>query len=544
MTKLRDLASFEEPVEPGTQGEVILQRFQSSPHLQAIPVVDLNGNPLGLIERSAFLVRMSAQYGHALWSKRPISDWLPASPMIADCEMTIDEFCGDILTERGADLMHGCLVSCEGKYGGVVHMVGLLQATASSAAERASEMTLLAEAADRSRETAEAALAAKSQFLGVMSHEIRTPLNGVLSVAEIVLRKSNQPDLEPFLRTIIESGGVLLRLLNDALDLTRAEASGLQLEEAPLQVARIVDDVRGLWSAQAELKGIELGCLYEGPQDICIQGDAVRLRQIVNNMTGNALKFTTEGRVDVLIRARDDRQGVSLTIEVADTGPGIPPERLDCIFEPFQQTDAGVRMGGAGLGLAVCRQLAINMNGSIHAENRDQGGAVFRFEAAFPRVAAEASQGSETADETIDSDRPISVLVVDDNPTNRMVATTLCEMYGCRTATAENGAEAVEMARTDQYDLILMDIMMPVMDGTEATRRIRSGGGPASRVPILALTANADLADAAFYRHCGVNGVVEKPIRPEQLLAAMNAVLQIDPDAPAPGQDEIERLSA
>jgi len=462
--------------------------------------------------------------------------------MVADGEMTVEEFCGDILTDRAADLTHGCLVTCEGKYAGLVHMMGLLQATAASAAERAGEMTLLAEAADRSRKIAEAALAAKSQFLGIMSHEIRTPLNGVLSVAEIVRRKSTQPELDPFLRTIIESGGVLLRLLNDALDLTRAEASGLQLDEAPIEVAQIVEDVRGLWSAQAELKGIELGCSFEGPDDLYIQADGVRLRQIVNNMTGNALKFTAQGRVDVRIRIEDDTSQAKLTIEVADTGPGIPADRLDSIFEPFQQTEGGVKMGGAGLGLAVCRQLAIKMNGSIQAENLPQGGAVFRFEAEFPKVCAQPQQDTEAVEETIVSDHQISVLVVDDNPTNRMVATTLCEMYGCRTETAENGAEAVEMARTGRFDLILMDIMMPVMDGTEATRRIRSGGGPASRVPILALTANADLSDAAFYKHCGVNGVVEKPIRPEQLLSAMNTVLQIDPDEMQP--DEVERLSA
>jgi CheY-like chemotaxis protein len=213
--------------------------------------------------------------------------------------------------------------------------------------------------------------------------------------------------------------------------------------------------------------------------------------------------------------------------EVADTGPGVPADRREEIFSPFNQTETGVRLGGAGLGLAVCRQIIERMNGTIAARQNPGGGAIFAFEAPLYHVPAPAEAESPVLPAEA-ADGALHVLIADDNATNRLVAATLCEMFGCTSEAVADGAEAVEAAASGRFDLVLMDIKMPGMDGIEATRRIRSGAGAWSQLPIIAVTANADPTDAAFYRASGMNGVVEKPLKPERLLAAMSAVLQIE----------------
>lgn len=518
MTLLLDIAPHIPPVSPNTPGAEIYERFQEEPDTLAIAVVEENGAPVGLVERNAFLVLMAAQHGYALWSKRPASHMMKRDPVVADGDVTLEEFFGSVLAERPSELLHGFIVTCGGRYAGVGTALALLQASAAAASTHAETMSRLAWEANE-------AAATKGRFLAVMSHEIRTPLNGVLAVAEIVKRKSEQPDLAPFIDTILESGGALLRLLNDALDLSRAEAAGLGLDEAPLQASRILEDVAGLWNAQAELKGLEVRAAYEGPVDLWVLADALRLRQVLNNLVGNALKFTHDGHVEVRLTATVEGDYVRLSGVVTDTGPGIPDDRLEAVFAPFQQTEEGVRQGGAGLGLAVCRQIVERMNGTIVARPR-KAGAELVFELPLHRLPA--PQAEAPVSETVEAGEAVHVLIVDDNATNRLVAQTLCEMFGCSSEAVDNGEDAVVAVTSGRFDLVLMDIKMPGIDGVEATRRIRSGGGAASQAPILALTANADPSDAAFYRLCGMNGVVEKPIKPERLLAAMSAVLQVD----------------
>src|SRR5579859_507818 len=517
MTLLLDIAPFSPPATPRNTGRDIYRQFEDDPDLMVIAVVDDDGRPVGLVERNAFLVRMAAQYGYELWSRRPISHWMKTDPLIADGDMTVEEFCGRVLEERPSELFQGFIVTCAGRYAGVGTALSLLQVTAAATASHAAVMAGLAK-------DAQDALAAKGRFLAVMSHEIRTPLNGVLAVAEIIRRKSRQADLEPLVDTILQSGGTLLRLLNDALDLSRAEASGLELHEEPMLTPWVIDDVVALWSAQAELKGVSLSAAYDGPADLWVLADRVRVQQVINNLVSNAIKFAPGGAADVRLRAERQGDYVALAGEVSDNGPGVPADRLETIFNPFQQTEDGVRLGGAGLGLAVCRQILERMDGRIEALANPGGGALFRFAAPLHWLPEPASATTVACPVTA-AGGALHVLIVDDNATNRMVAQTLCEMFGCTCEAVEDGAKAVAAAATGAFGLVLMDIKMPGMDGVEATRLIRSGRQAGALIPILALTANADPADAAVYRQCGMNGVVEKPIKPERLLEAMSAVL-------------------
>lgn len=531
---LLDLIQPIYPIAPDTQGQMVYDRFQAEPDTLAIAVVDAEGRPVGLVERNAFFVAMAAQYGRALYALRPISLLMNPAPLVAEGDTRVADFTGQVLADRPSDLLKGFVVTQGGRYAGVGSALSLLQVTNAANRAHAEEMTCLAAAFDDARREAQAALGAKSQFLAVMSHEIRTPLNGVLAIADILARRISDESLTPYVRTIQDSGQTLLRLLTDALDLARADAGRLELSEEGFCAPGLLDDLSALWTARAEQKGLSLDFAYDGAPGQWALGDAVRIKQVFNNLIGNALKFTRQGRVSVRLRARREDVYVHLDGEVRDTGVGVPPERLRTIFEPFSQTEAGVREGGAGLGLSICRQLVSQMGGAIAAEPNPDGGTVFRF--TFPLFDVpepEAPASPEVEDLAAGAAARLHVLIADDNATNRLVAETLCGMFGFTCESVEDGLQAVEAAASGRFDLVLMDIKMPNLDGVGATRRIRSLAGAAADMPILAVTANADPWDAASYLAQGMDGVVEKPVKAERLLAAIGALFDEEARAAA-----------
>jgi signal transduction histidine kinase/ActR/RegA family two-component response regulator len=530
---LLDLIQCSEPISPDLVGERVYERFEAEPDALAIAVVDAEGRPVGLMERNAFFLAMAAQYGRALYARRPVSLLMTAEPLVVDSDVPVAEFCGQVLAERPSELLKGFIVTQGGRYAGVGSALSLLQATSAANRAHADEMEALADAMNRAKLDAQAALTAKSQFLAVMSHEIRTPLNGVLAIADILERKLVQPELAPYVRSIQDSGETLLRLLTDALDLSRAEAGRLELNEDGFAVARVTEDLAALWGARAELAGLTLRVGYEGAPGQWALGDEIRIKQVFNNLIGNALKFTELGGVEVVLRARRDGVYVHLEGEVSDTGSGVPQDRLASIFQPFSQTEAGMRQGGAGLGLSICRQLVDQMGGAIRAERGSVAGTRYTVEIPLFDVPAPSATAAEVQAEATRAGGELHILIADDNPTNRLVAETLCEMFGCTTESVENGVQAVAAAASGRFDLVLMDIKMPELDGVGATRRIRALPGPCADLPILALTANADPWDAAGYLAQGMNGVVEKPIKAERLMSAINQLFDAERRAAA-----------
>lgn len=508
---LFDLAEPVTPIGPTTLGSVIYERFQAAPDLLNIAVIDDDGWPLGLIERNDFSLKMGSQFGRSLYAGRPASLVMDPAPHVVEGSVRIDDFTADTLSDCPANLLRGFIVTREGRYAGVGSALSLLQAQSVSVRRHAAQ--------------AQAALRAKSEFLAVMSHEIRTPLNGVLAVADLVQRQLTQAELRPFVQTIIDSGQTLLRLLNDALDLSRAEAGRLELLPAPLRLTALVEDVDALWRPRAQEAGLRFETTLEAEGDPWVMGDAVRLKQILNNLVGNALKFTKAGLVEVALQARGVNADVRLRVEVRDTGSGIAEAQLRDLFNPFSQTDSGRRAGGAGLGLSICRQLAEQMGGAVSAFSRLAQGSVFTFEVTLPRAADPVVAAAPSSLEPPSQGAAAHVLIADDNAANRLVAETLCGMFDCTFESVENGAEALERYRQGRFDLVLMDIKMPVMDGLEATRRIRSLEEGREHRPIIALTANADPRDAQAYLAAGMDAVVEKPIKPEALLAVMRRLL-------------------
>lgn len=512
------------PVGAEALGAEVFDRFQSEPNTLAIAVVDAERRPVGLVERNAFTLKMAAEFGRALYAKRPVSALMETQPYVADVAAEADSFLQSLSAADMGVLLKGFIVVKDGRYYGVGAALHVLQAGAAVYRRQAETLA-------RAEAEAQASSRAKSEFLAVMSHEIRTPLNGVLGLAALLEREMTQEGLKPYVRTILDSGKLLLRLLTDALDMSRAQAGVLELETAPVHIDQMGADLLALWKAPAEAKAIRLSVACDTIGHDWVIADEMRIKQLLNNLIGNALKFTPSGEVAVTLRSRGANGRVVVEGVVDDSGPGVPAEAAATIFSPFNTGNAGREGAGAGLGLAICRQIVERMNGAICVETSPQGGARFRFSldlsAASPEArAAAVAMVEPTAHETL------HVLVVDDNATNRLVAGKLLETFGCTADFAEHGAAAVEAVGARRYDLVLMDIKMPVMGGVEATRAIRQIPG-LSRLPILALTANSDHRDADTYRAAGMNGVCSKPIQTEALLNAIRLALADAEEEPA-----------
>ena len=375
---------------------------------------------------------------------------------------------------------------------------------------------------------AEAASVAKSEFLANMSHEIRTPLNGVLAMAH-VLEKADLPPREKEAAALIcASGEMLERLLSDILDIAKVEAGRLEIETAPFHAGDLARNAGRLCRAKAEEKGVRLTVAVDPAADRVWLGDAVRVRQVILNLLSNAVKFTDVG--DVHLRLELDDAG-RLLFTVSDTGVGFDAAFRERLFDRFQQADGSItrRFGGSGLGLAICRQLADMMGGHLDCDSTPGEGAEFRFTLALPPAdettpeAAPAAQGPAAPGLA----PTLRLLIADDHPTNRKVVEIILAGAGLEITAVDNGLEAVRAHSLGGYDLVLMDMQMPVMDGLTATAEIRAAEARAGapRVPIVMLTANALPEHIRAGRLAGADGHLTKPIAPATLFAAINDAL-------------------
>jgi len=524
MPTLEVLTERAEAVSPQTPGIDVFARFESEPGTLVIPVVE-NGRPVGLVERNAFLLKIASPLGHAQYANRPVLHVMDPEPAVVEAGVSIDAFCDVLLKGGPAALMRGFIVTREGRYHGVGTAGSLLQAVNELQREQNLELAEQARVLSDTRTQALASARDKSQFLAIMSHELRTPMNGVLAVAELLRRQPLNAQSHAHINTIVESSEALLRILQDALDLSRAEAGELDLHPAPTPLRALMDDIQATWAPRASQDNVTLMVSYEGDTELAAVIDGARVTQLFNNLIGNALNFARNGVVEAGLKAVADGDRIRLEARVRDDGAGVDADRVDAIFEPFVH---GSGQDGAGLGLAICRQIVDRMGGRIWAENNPGRGATFAFDLDVERTQVEASAVSNVENFGSEGDLGSSphILIVDDNATNRVVAQALCEMFGCTSETAEDGVEALEAVQERRFDLILMDIKMPRMDGVQATQAIRALTGPARNIPIVALTANADPDDARKYLTIGMAAVVEKPIKPERLRMAMNLALE------------------
>ncbi len=362
-----------------------------------------------------------------------------------------------------------------------------------------------------------------------MSHEIRTPLNGVLGMAQVMAAEALSPTQRERVQIIQKSGETLLAILNDVLDLAKIEAGKLELETAPFDAAELARGAHGAFGGIAEQKDLRFELTVEPEAKGVYLGDGTRVRQILYNLVSNALKFTERGEVRVTIAAADP----GLTIRVRDTGIGIPADRLDQLFEKFEQADASTtrRFGGTGLGLSICRDLVRLMNGTVSVESEVGRGSCFTATLPLPHVAEEAAvvrhePAPHPAAEPMEAGS-LRVLAAEDNAVNQLVLRTMLQQVGIEPTIVGDGRAAVEAWEAGAWDIILMDVHMPVMDGVSATRAIRQREAAAGRAPtpILALTANAMSHQVAEYIASGMDGFVAKPIEISALFTAIETAL-------------------
>jgi signal transduction histidine kinase/DNA-binding response OmpR family regulator len=394
------------------------------------------------------------------------------------------------------------------------------------------------------RDAAEAAARARSEFLSVMSHEIRTPLNGVIGVAGLLEEMELGPAQRDYVRLIRQSGDHLLGLINDILDFSRLEAERVQLEEVDFNPKALVEGIIGMFLTQANAKGLHLSACITGSVPTAVAGDPGRLRQILINLVGNAIKFTDQGWVSLNVDhvvATADANGlhaasdeptdeaavvtppdIRLLLSVADSGIGMVPEAIERMFQEFTQMDGSTsrRFGGSGLGLAICRRLVERMGGAITVESQPGIGSTFRFDVMMK------SAKTEPADDLAPDAEPVAqsalrVLVAEDNPTNRLVAIRLLQRLGHQALAVDNGTEAISALALAKYDLILMDVMMPEMDGLTATRLIRASEPDDQHIAIVGLTAGSSAENMTACLDAGMDAMTTKPVTLARLREAI-----------------------
>ncbi|WP_147819710.1 ATP-binding protein [Salidesulfovibrio onnuriiensis] len=382
------------------------------------------------------------------------------------------------------------------------------------------------------KKKADAAARAKSAFLANMSHEIRTPLNAILGMTELALKAEDQDSRAHYLQNVLEAGTSLLTVINDILDFSKIEAQKLTLEKIDFSLTTVLDTLMEIHSIQAKGKQLDISCHMDSSVPDCLRGDPSRLRQVLINLVANAIKFTPRGSIHISVRNKPlnghpGSKAVRLEFAVQDTGIGIPEDKQQAIFESFLQADDSVtrKHGGTGLGLAISKLLVDLMHGRIHVQSEPGKGSTFSFTAEFEAGDPEKIQKGEPAGEpaTLPDMPALSILLADDNALNRKLAATILKEQGHDVTTVENGHDAIALLKAGKFDMVLMDVQMPVMDGITATRIIRdpNSGVIDPEIPVIALTAHALKGDKERFLEAGMDAYLSKPISMKRFLAVI-----------------------
>ncbi|RYG33567.1 MAG: response regulator [Burkholderiales bacterium] len=477
-----DIARQTQAASPETLGGRIFVWFDQDPDLHIIPIVQ-NGKPLGLVTRQRLLEHFSHKFGRELWEKRPIAQLMNADPRIVRSTMSLEMLCRSMAEMSLQALMEGVIFVDEaGIYAGVASALDLYQASVN--VSEAKNRELLAISAQLSAETQKAnnASSAKTNFLATMSHEIRTPLNGILGMAQALALEDLPADQREKIDLIVSSGETLTVLLNDVLDLSKIEAGRLDISPVDMDLRTTIERARKLFEAIANDKDVAIRVTIPVAAQTYLNYDAVRVHQCLSNLISNAVKFTPSGEVEIICAISEpDERGVSrVELQVRDTGIGMTPDTVANLFTPFTQADGSItrNFGGTGLGLAITRRLARLMHGDVTVASSPGCGSTFfmHFEAGMAAALPTSTSAKAPSLTAADPSRtePLRILLVDDNAVNRQVVRLFLASLQTVVTEAENGAEALKRLNEHAFDIVLLDIHMPIMDGCEAIKRIRA----------------------------------------------------------------------
>jgi two-component system, sensor histidine kinase len=518
------------PVSHVALGREAREKFIAEPMLRMIPVQDQDGTIVGVLDRFAVLGAMSVGFGREIYERRCVSllmrtpvSFVQSSLSIEDAARVMAEQGRDVESTSAAVLMDGDI------YLGVLDSTDVFRALANLFEVRARELEV-------ARCLAQTAVDTKSNFLSAMSHEIRTPLNGIMGMAQALAAASLPPKQLQMAEIIVSSGEVLMRLLNDVLEMSRVEAGKLDLDVRPTNLHKLIDTAALLFQERSQMKGVGFDVDLTALEPLSYECDSARVKQIMYNLISNAVKFTQNGAVSVRASTKPMANGRKLvSISVTDTGLGMSADTLSKLFQPFSQADARItrEFGGSGLGLSICSAFVELMGGKVEVQSVVGEGSCFTVH--LPLVCVSTGQsligGEVPSQEDLshgNCDAAMRILVAEDNPTNRLVLKTLLAEFEAEITFAEDGLQAVAAFSTGQFDLVLMDLQMPNMDGFEATRTIRKVERIANRprMPILALSANAMHHHVDEALAAGMDGHVSKPIMLPTLLAAIEKALE------------------
>lgn len=507
------LAERVAPVHPQASVAEVFNWFSANPDALALPVVE-NGRPVGLIDRQDFLLKLAEPLGHSRYGSRPIEKIMDAEPAVVSHDTLVHTFSDIVLKSSAGTMMRGFIITKDGDYLGVGTVISLLRIANESQAAKIAERDQQISSLIADKASSPQVASAKSGFVDLVERELDAPLRAIKTFADMLGRQPLPTLALEQIEAIRDASNEALERISSARDLIHLEHGQLNLDIQPTLIRTFVDDIAKTWTARGTQDGVSIIVSYEGDTELTAMLDQARFARTIHTLIENALRLVRNGIIEVGVKAEVIDNQVRISARVRDDGPGLDADQLKNWQSPENLHD--------GMDLTAASLLLKALGGRIWAENNKGRGATYAFDVSVARAIVEdAPNENVTHLERLDINSRPHVLIADDNATNRVVAQALCEMFGCTCETVEDGQYAIEAVQTGRFDMVLMDIKMPRMDGVQATRAIRAMGGEMANLPIIALTANADPDDALSYVAAGMMCVVEKPIKPERLRMAM-----------------------